>query len=601
MLGSEHRKEGMAMNQYFDYPEKKYWNAEMWSDTISPIWDLVKWIEAHDAIDDAPYDNPVDGLYDDAAKALPFYDRKTNALSIPEVVQYWKDRGVHYERRSQGGMGWLIMCPDKCLEDFGTKYKTLVVFHSADLSDPYWAMKTLEKYRAYNEMVAQQQDLVIFYICAAAPDEGRIYVNILQEGFVFVPGDVNDVWLDVSTVLSSDAKLSEIKGLRYPNPDAAVTQLGAAKVPVIDITHRWENKTSLTRDQVSMENWSNQRYCFKRVMCSETGRKMAEGIALEYDYNKVTDEAFLAYWAGRGVQYESHETKYRRWKAALPMGALENPEEKLPVICIMQEVNHANEHLAVTEASYFYEYFRICTQGACMLISFVLEDADSNDLLAEIITEAKRLYPMMDMSRVYIAGHSHNGHYALEFAYRHPELIAAVATYGDPPGLANMGITPMTEERAEKVARIDMPVINLDGMNEHGSHYPISEDAHDIRGNTSMFSMMTVDERVKGWQLRLKASNCPMKTREDILATRYSDEKAVRELGIPGDRSQVVWLDGFELYIVEIKNNDGKYHLCMVGEQNMPHNTTPNQQVVSWNFLRRFARDRETMKIIEVS
>lgn len=595
------------MNKYFDYENRKYWDEELWRDTLSPIFGLVKWIECHEEADQTPYPSPVDGRYGDDTKVLACYDKKTNAISIPEVILYWRGRGVHYECRSQGGLGWLIMCPNKCRKDFSQKLPTLVVFHTVDLSDPYWAMKTLEYYRKYNEMVADQQDIIIYYICTDRPDTGRIYVNIMQEGFVFVPGDVNEVYLDVNTVYRSGKKLSEIPEFIYKdnkgnilNPDQYVKIWGEARIPVLDITGRWENKTSLTRDQVSMENWSNLKYDFQRVLYSEAGKKMAEGMVLEYKYNKVSDQDFLEYWDKMGVAYRSHETKYRRWKAALPKSALEDIQEKLPVICVMQEVNHANEHLAVTETSYFYEYYRICAQGHCILINFVLEDADSNELLTDILKEAKKMYPMMDMTRVYIAGHSHNGHYALDFAYRHPELIAAVATFGDPAGLVNTGITPMTPERAEMASKVDMPVINLCGMCEHACHYPVCSEPVGYRDEKSRWSMGTLEERIAGWQLRLKASGCPIKTEQDILAARYSDERAVRELGIPGDKSQVIWLDGFELYIVEVKNNQGRYHLCMVGEENMPHNTTPAQQLVSWNFLRRFSRDPETSRIIDL-
>jgi hypothetical protein len=326
---------------------------------------------------------------------------------------------------------------------------------------------------------------------------------------------------------------------------------------------------------------------------------MAEGMALEFQYDSVNDPQFVKYWEDMGLKYESRETRLRRWKAAVPFCALEAPEKKLPCICVMQEVNHANEHLAVTEASYFYEYFRIAAQGACILVNFVLEDVEGNDLLVEILKEAFELYPI-DRSRVYIAGHSHNGHYALEFSVRHPELIAAVATFGDPPGLIDTGITPFTPEKVEQVRKFDMPVINLLGYTEIKRHFPVSEDASDYRSPQDVAPINTFEKRAATWQRRLRASNCPDKSLEEIKATKESPEKAIRMLGIPGDKSETLWMDGFELYIVDIKNNEGKYHLRMVAEENMPHNTTPAQQVLSWSYLRRFARDLETGKTIEL-
>ena len=91
-----------------------------------------------------------------------------------------------------------------------------------------------------------------------------------------------------------------------------------------------------------------------------------------------------------------------------------------------------------------------------------------------------------------------------------------------------------------------------------------------------------------------------MKTVEEIVATKDSPDYTIRMLGIPADKAETIWMNGNEIYIADIKNNAGKYHLRIVGEENMPHNTTPNQQIVSWSWLRRFARDLETGESIEL-
>lgn len=590
------------MNKYYAYDNLKYWDKDLWKDKISAVYPVVKFMGETEPTDREPYPG---ALPAEEAKKLPYYDTKTNCVSLPEVVDYWKSRGVHYERRAQGGVCWLIMCPEKSLADFGKKLKSLFVMHNADITDPYWAMKTLEQFRAYNEVVAEKQDLCVFYICTGKPDTDRVYVNILQEAFVFAPGDTGEVYMDVSPVLKAGKKLADVPDFTFrdgsgsiTDPDAAVMKLTEANIPVLNVTGQWENRVSLTRDQVSMENWSALGFDLDRVIHSETGRKMAEGMVLEYDYDTAYDPDFVAYWEKMGLHYANHVTQNRRWKMAVPKEALETGK-KLPVLLVMQEVNHANEHLAVTETSYFYEYYRIAAQGECMLLSFVLEDANDNELLVDIIKEAQTLYPMMDMTRVYIAGHSHNGHYSLEFATRHPDLIAAVATFGDAPGLQNSGITPMTPERAEEASRHDIPTIVLAGMKEFSVLYPINKDGEGYRPGKKS-GLVTFEQRVKSYQLRLKVSNCPMKSAEEIAATAQSDETAIRKLGIPGDKSEVIWADGFELYIVDVKNNAGRYHLRFVGEENMPHNTTPMQQNLSWSFLRRFARNLTTGETVEL-
>ena len=602
------KKEMRIVNRYYRYENIELWEESVWEDKISPIFGLVKWLGSHEKVNDAPYKDPVNGLVGDACKVLKYYDHKTNSVNRPEVIEGWRKRGVYYDCRAQGGLNWLIMAPRHCLQDFGRKLPALVVMHREDITDPYWSMKTLDHYQAYNEMLANAQDMIIIYIVTGAPDFNRVYVNILQEAFVFVPGDTQSVFLDVSTVYDNGCTLKEIPDLIYkgsnghalPDPDAAVIRFGSAAVPSLEITGLWENKCSLTRDQVSKANWSSASFDLDRVIHSETGKKMVEGMILEYQFDSVYDPQFVKYWEDRGLKYESRETKLRRWKAAVPLGALEKPEKKLPLLCVMQEVNHANEHLAVTGASYFYEYFRIAAQGACILVNFVLEDADGNELLCEILKEAFELYPI-DRSRVYLAGHSHNGYYALEFAERHPKLIAAVATFGDTPGLMDTGMVILfTEEKVERLRNLDIPLINLAGYTEPRRHFPISQDGDDYRPWQGVGPLITFEQRAAGWQRRLRAFNCPMKSFEEIKATKDSPEQAVRMLGIPGDRSETLWLDGFELYIVDIKNNEGKFHLRMVGEENMPHNTTPVQQRLSWSFMRRFARDTETGKTIEL-
>ena len=75
---------------------------------------------------------------------------------------------------------------------------------------------------------------------------------------------------------------------------------------------------------------------------------------------------------------------------------------------------------------------------------FAAEDPDDNDVLCDIIKDAVKKYPI-DEQRVYITGHSHNGHFTREFAYRHADIIAAAASLGNFPGL------PKPEESGEVV------------------------------------------------------------------------------------------------------------------------------------------------------
>lgn len=284
------------------------------------------------------------------------------------------------------------------------------------------------------------------------------------------------------------------------------------------------------------------------------------------------------------------ETMGERWFAFVPKQAMEEPEKKLPVTLIIQEVYDGNKHLAVTSLSYFYEYLNIAAQGECILLFFALEDWDSNDLFIDILNEAREQYPI-DMQRIYVTGHSHDGCFSFEFARRHPEVIAAVATLGNQgilltPEAWGEPILSVSEERMNSMARIDMPLINVNGATENHALAP--DDPEEF-------------EKWAGfWQRRLIASRCPMKSFEEIRAARSSKNKAERILGFPADHAETVWADGAEHYIADVTNVEGKNHLRIVSSENMPHTVTPFMIDVSWNYLRRFARNLETLEVIEL-
>lgn len=608
----EIKRKGVAMakNKYYQYENIHLWEKDSWQQKMSVIYPLVIALGKAYQKDKSLYAHPFQGITGEAARELPFYVRKTKSIDLPEAISGWKKKGVHYECRSQAGKGWVVMAPEHCLSDYGHKMPVLVVMCQDDLTDPYWSMKLMEKYRAYNELVATGQDLIVIYIVSPEPDIQHSYVNILEEAFVFVPGDTRCVYLDVGPLLQTGKRLAEIEGFQYTDrygnltdPDAQIISLGSERIPVLNISGLWESRISLSYDQITSPKRASRSYDREKTVHNDTGRLLAEGMALEYRYNTAYDQGFLQHFENMGLLYGNHEYKFRRWKAAVPMEALETPEVKLPLLCVMSEVSCANEHLAVTEAGYYYEYFRIAAQGECILLNFVLEDADSNDLLDEIIDEAMRLYPMIDPCRIYLAGHSHNGNYVQEFTLRHPQRIAAQAVFGDPIGLTDSGLFPVGGERLERLKSMDVPLILLAGYTEFQCHFPYNATPTDFPlggGKPGGYIPVTFRERVAAWQLRLEAYNCRICTEQEITATRESSDHAVRKLGIPADRSETIWMDGNEIYIADIQNVNGDWHLRIVGEENMPHNTTPAQQKISWSFLRKFAKDPQTGKTIQI-
>ncbi len=259
---------------------------------------------------------------------------------------------------------------------------------------------------------------------------------------------------------------------------------------------------------------------------------------------------------------------------------------------IMQEIVKSDPHSVLCAYSLWYEYLNIAAQGDVMLLFFALEDPDSNDLYLRILDEATTRYPFLDRDRVYMTGHSHNGHYAMEFMRRHPEALAGVATLGNPHGLTNVIDNARTlDDAIARMRTLDMPCINIDGEWEN---YFSCKYLTVMRGKP-----ITPQMKADAWNNRLQAFRCPLRSEQEILAAPNSDDLATSKLGVPVDRSEVVYFEGDECYLGDVLNEDGEARLRVVTLENWPHATSAHAPWLSWSFLRRFVRDRATGRIVD--
>ncbi len=601
-------------NRYYRYPNYELWNDGPWGTRQdSPLYPLVQWLGEKDSTGFWEYTKPVDGLRGDDCKTLDCYTRKTNSVAAPDVTEYWHRQGIFYSCRSMGGIRWCVCGPETALGDQVNKLKTLVVYHKENYSDPYWLMRMLADYDAYLRMIAASKDTLLLFFAVEGPDTGGYFVEILQEASVRYPIDRDRLYLDCSLFRELGVKIAEVPGYTYrdgdgaavEDPDACLISFGALEIPALDISNRWPSLYCLNRKQVLQDDFSSTQYDRQRFLHSMTGERMMQGIAMDHDYDFCDDPAFAEYWDRMGVQLLLHETAGNRWLTFTPKSALEEGAEKLPLMIVMQEVGSANEHLAVTSINYCYEAVKLAAAGEFIALFFVLEDPASNELLTDILEEAAAKIPV-DRSRMYIMGHSHNGMYAFEFARHHPTLLAGLATLGNAPWLAETSAVPGTETDEKKIlatADEDIPLINMTGMCEMGLYYPVAGEHTGRRvggrgaGNNPADG---VEERIRGWQRRLRAMNCPMRSREEIIASLSSPDTATRRIGVPADRTDILYLDGVHHYIADIKNREGKFHFRLVGIENVPHLPTPSMIDLAWSFLKRFARDEKTGKILEL-
>ncbi len=573
------------MSTNYQYDKQYLWYDDAWQDKNGLAYPFFQWLGRADSVSPAPtYSRP-----DGEPKSSPYYHAKTNSVNLPEIIEPLEQMGLHCTILEQGCKHWIAMLPMRARTE---KLRLLIVLHQQDTADPWWAMDTLVKRRTYHEIAVRRQDTLVVYLVAKGADDDRIFGNILQEACALYPVDLNQVYLDVSLADRLGCSLADIPGLHWQNarsepadPDELTENFEGIRV--LNISGRWGSQDSLTRGLVMNQAMNRGLFDTERLIHSVGGRKMAEVMELERDYQTIYDPGYAEYWDRMGLRLDINETDDRRWLVYAPKQQLESGE-KLPLVLAMQEVYRGNEHLAVTAASYFYEYTLLAAQGECILLFFALEDPDSNDLLEKITWQAVSRYPV-DVRRIYVTGHSHDGWFARHFAYRHPRMIAALATMGNHVGLPEAGrvgnpIMGVSDAEIENMKQIDMPTININGGSEGFSRYPASESER---------RQWALD-----WQRRLEASRCPVCTIEEILAAPTSDNLAIRTLGVPGDRGLDCWFDGIAHCAVDIKNVDGKYHLRVASSENMPHTVTPSMIDLSWSFLRQFARDTETGNII---
>ncbi len=357
--------------------------------------------------------------------------------------------------------------------------------------------------------------------------------------------------------------------------------------PTVDALDFQSGVVSLAKQK----KWVAPYYDLEQMMHTITGERMMIAAELEKKYTDIRDQELKEFWEAKGLEYTVHTTQVEDWLSFVPKSALEG-KEKLPVMCAFRAA-------CVFAQSFYYDLALIAAQGEMILLIFSTEDTDENELWLDILEEAKSIYPI-DETRVYLTGHSHYGEFALEFMRRHHEIIAAVAQQGDRAGLAPY----FTDDAGmEKMHTFDCPVNIVTGMAEVSQHFPLNTEApaYDAWDEARKKRMPgTLEERITSWQRRLYGSRCENVTAEQMIAVRTSRNKAERSLGFPCDKARTLWMDGVELYVGDFKNVDGRYHLQVVAIENLSHTTCKPMHLMSWTFVRRFARDLENDKVIEL-
>lgn len=580
------------MNQYYRYPNIGLWETETWKDKIPPLTKLIAYMQETYQIEESTY-VPSYSIEGELTKN-PLYRAKTHGIDDPAVVKEINAMGLHYHCTGQGGRApigercWIIIGPQKAVDNW-TKLPMLLVFDKQDETDPRWTMRSVKKYWRLVEAAAKSMDHFLVIKTDMDVDYAGIWINILQEICCLYPIDTKQVHLDVSGIVDH-MKLKDVPNYRYittdgkeADPDENIETFGQYGIPTINIHRQWDNCDSLHRALCMTHPMNEGRFDRQWLVHSQVGKNMAQDMLYEWNYRTVEDPNFISEMEGKGLVYQvKRDARGDRYCLAFPRQQYEEGI-KLPVVLVIQEVYEGNEHLAVTAHSYAAEWLEIAAQGECCVIYYALEDIISNDNAIAIIKNEASQLPI-DLSRVYLTGHSHDGYFTYAMANRNPDFVTAIATLGMaicPEGMN----TPPDYMNCHEIMNHDMPTVNITGLCE--SSFPTDEDDK-------------LNRWVPQWKHTFKNHSIPARTSEQILSSFDSTNYVEKTTCMAGDRFHLLWKDGIEFYTVDFLNNEGKNHLRVIRQQNMPHTITPMMCTLSWDFLRRFKRDPETHQIIEL-
>jgi hypothetical protein len=585
-----------SANKYYTYPNFELWDSAKWAGNEAKAAPIATWITAHEQGTHADYvvKDKYKGIKDFVGN--PDYTWKTENITDPDIMAPLARMGLRVDIREGGGFT-IYVAPERVLADKTRKVPILLVPHVLDKKDVFWAMNTLVHFRKYNELCAQRGDFILVYVVMEKSADGRMSPlsnTAIETAADVYRGDYKKLYLDMSVFAESGVKAADVPSLDWSgdnrkkrDPDAEIEHVGF--IPVLNIVGMWNSKPAagfgLTRPRTDIH------YDPQCVIHGMLGERFMEGISFLYNHGKDNDPAIKAHFDEMGLVVGEHHYRGERWLEFSPRQAVEEGKT-LPLVLILSEVYDFNEYSISTVYAQFLDYFKLAAEGKLNILVFALESPETMDLAYDIIKEAEKTYPI-DPSRIYVTGHSHNGHLSRDFAYRHPDMVAAVAPLGNSSGLAAPSYSHEAvvadDQRIEAWSKIDMPIVTIGAMSEVMSPH-----------TTPSSILNDYDLFIEAWQRRLKASRVPMKTREEIMAAEHSDDYVTRLYGLPNDGSWLQVIDGVEHYSIDVKNIDGRKHLRFVGVDNMVHTTEPTMPMVAWTFMSRFARDQKTGKVIEL-
>ena len=329
----------------------------------------------------------------------------------------------------------------------------------------------------------------------------------------------------------------------------------------------------------------------------------------------------LAYWAKRGMVKEFHgdlssmswteyeaktgyhwdvpencrQNRFKRWNSFVPVSAFDpaNRGRTYPVVIVL----HGGFHpISIVDGWGFVQ------EAARREWIVIVPSLELDDILDEILAEAKTLYPV-DESRIYVTGFSYGGFMSNFLGNKRPDVYAACAPCGAPlsNGFVEQAIGPEPQAPFDGVPRAlamqtYMPVFNAIGELD-GHRFPVCHA--DESGGRMRNSMQELLDGINSWA---RVNHAPEITEASVLALRDGAEATAEErvLGIPlaPGCGHTIVSDGVTNVLGDLKSDDGVVRVRLMCMRNMPHWPTPEMVHQIFEFFSHFSRDPATKESI---
>ena len=221
----------------------------------------------------------------------------------------------------------------------------------------------------------------------------------------------------------------------------------------------------------------------------------------------------------------------------------------------------------------FEEELVIVHEGARVAMVVPVSEGILVKALPRLIDHMLKKYPALDASRVYATGYSLGGGSTLRAIYGGMEKIAAAVPMA---GMHDDLVYSSTPEEDARLREIGMPVMILTSTFDLG----FNQEEGRLTDNTLK-------------QLR----NFARVNRIQLADVR--DFSANPMIGYPAARMDVTTLAGeWRNFLWSLKNDEGMPILSMSCTENVTHALFPNYGEIAWNFMRQFARESKTGKLL---